>query len=108
MRLIDADEFDRFLAGHEFNAAMNECYDADKPFEPIDTLYTTTSFRDVMRHRPTIRPKQGWWEKKEGGILSCSRCGIEYVVAPAVFKFCPECGSRNLKEDDGYYDKTVE
>ena len=54
MRLIDADAFDRDLASREFACAMLEAHERDTAFEHIDTLYSTQSFRDVMKRRPTI------------------------------------------------------
>lgn len=54
MRLIDADAFDRALANHEFTAALNEAVNNDRAFESIPMLYSTQSFRDVMKCRQTI------------------------------------------------------
>ena len=54
MRLIDAYSFDRALANHEFTAALNEAASNDRAFEAIPMLYSTQSFRDVMKYRPTI------------------------------------------------------
>lgn len=54
MRLIDADDFDRALANNEFTAALNEAASNDRAFEAIPMLYSTQSFRDVMKNRPTI------------------------------------------------------
>lgn len=54
MRLIDADDFDRWLANAEFTAALNNADDNDRPFEHEAMYYSTKSFRDVMSYRPTI------------------------------------------------------
>lgn len=54
MRLIDADAFDRDLCNAKFSAALNEAYDADRSFEDQEMYYSTQSFRDVMKYRPTI------------------------------------------------------
>lgn len=54
MRLIDADAFDRALADHEFTAALNEASSNDRAFKAIPMLYSTQSFRDVMKNRPTV------------------------------------------------------
>ena len=54
MRLIDADAFDRALANAEFTAALNEAADAGTAFEDKEMYYSTQSFRDVMKYRPTI------------------------------------------------------
>lgn len=54
MRLIDADAFDRDLCNHKFTAALNEAADAGTAFEDKEMYYSTQSFRDVMKYRPTI------------------------------------------------------
>ena len=54
MRLIDADAFDRDLCNHRFTAALNEAADAGTAFEDKEMYYSTQSFRDVMKYRPTI------------------------------------------------------
>lgn len=56
MRLIDADAFDEWLQKHEEAAALLEAADSDV-FVDKDrkTYYSTQSFRDVMRYRPTIK-----------------------------------------------------
>ena len=54
MRLIDADAFDRALCNAKFLAALNHAYDADSSFEDQEMYYSTQSFRDVMKYRPTI------------------------------------------------------
>ena len=53
-RLIDADAFDRDLCNHKFTAALNEAADAGTAFEDKEMYYSTQSFRDVMKYRPTI------------------------------------------------------
>lgn len=54
MRLIDADAFDRALCNHRFTAALNEAAEAGTAFEDRELYYSTQSFRDVMKYRPTI------------------------------------------------------
>lgn len=56
MRPIDADAFDEWLQKHEEAAAALEAADSDV-FMDKDrkTYYSTQSFRDVMRYRPTIK-----------------------------------------------------
>jgi len=61
MRLIDADGFDRRLVNSEFSAALDEADDRDKPFEHIAMYYSTQSFRDVMKHIPTIEAIPKTW-----------------------------------------------
>ena len=54
MRLIDADAFDRSLASREFSSAMLEAQENDTSYEHKPLLYSTDSFRDVMKNRPTV------------------------------------------------------
>ena len=53
-RLIDADAFDRRLAAAEFDAALNNADDENRPVREQALYYSTQSFRDVMRYQPTI------------------------------------------------------
>ena len=79
MRLIDANAFDKWLENHEKAAAALEAADSDV-FVDKDkkTYYSTQSFRDVMRYRPTINcvkkvvhfhqefPEHDWARDEEG------------------------------------------
>ena len=71
MRLIDADEFDRALVNHEFTAALNEAADNDRAFEEQTMYYSTQSFRDVMKYRPTINAIPVEW------IINKQKCASE-------------------------------
>lgn len=92
MRLIDADAFDRFIASHEFSAAMNDAYDKDGPFEADSMYYSADSFRAMMKYRPTIDAVpvvHAHWE-------TVSTCGSEDVCR------CSHC---NRKASFSFYDK---
>ena len=84
MRLIDADAFDRALCNHEFTAALNEAADAGTAFEDKKMYYSTQSFRDVMKHRPTIDAvpldKLCEWLAKYGypcAIIDTEQCTLQ-------------------------------
>lgn len=111
MRLIDADAFDEWLQKHEEAAAALEAADSDV-FVDKDrkTYYSTQSFRDVMRYRPTINrakkvvhfhqefPEHDWARDEDGKIDEfameyeyhngpyCNRCGYSFCIhcTPAV------------------------
>lgn len=63
-RLIDADAFDRRLAAAEFDAALNNADDENRPFREQAMYYSTQSFRDVMQHQPTIDAIPAEWLKE--------------------------------------------
>lgn len=65
MRLIDADEFDRWLADYEFSAALLRAYDEDKSFKQETMYYSTQSFRDVMQYQPTLKVIPVEWIKQK-------------------------------------------
>ena len=112
MRLIDADAFDRALCNHEFTAALNEAADAGTAFEDKKMYYSTQSFRDVMKHRPTIDAVpvvHGKWihpDRREEATVSgrCSNCGWEahyYEDDVADMPYCPNCGAKmDLEEQN--------
>lgn len=107
MRLIDADAFDEWLQKHEEATAALEAADSDV-FVDKDrkTYYSTQSFRDVMRYRPTITntqkkkvvhfyqefPEHDWERDEEGKIDEfatvyeyhngprCNRCGYSFCI----------------------------
>ena len=107
MRPIDADAFDRALAAGEFNAALAEADENDRPFKDVAMYYSTKSFRDVMKHRPTIelddpiKPIRlhngGFTRTKPVTFLyECFICGtglMHHWIA------CPNCGTR-IKWDE--------
>ena len=114
MRLIDADAFDRVLCNHEFTAALNEAADAGTAFEDKKMYYSTQSFRDVMKHRPTIDAVpvvHGKWEWLSSTYdrtpcemrYRCSKCYHETIThdhAPWE-KYCPNCGAKmDLEEQN--------
>ena len=96
MRLIDADAFDRDLCNHKFTAALNEAADAGTAFEDKEMYYSTQSFRDVMKYRPTIDAVpvvHGYWELNHEKEWCCSACGY----APVVYEgsnYCGFCGAK--------------
>lgn len=78
MRLIDADAFDEWLQKHEEAAAALEAADSDV-FVDKDrkTYYSTQSFRDVMRYRPTIKEN---FKMMTYSNTICPRCHSGEVV----------------------------
>ena len=83
MRLIDADAFDRDLCNHKFTAALNEAYDAGTAFKDREMYYSTQSFRDVMKYRPTIDAVP---------VTRCRDCvSSEYVIESNALPYyrCP-------------------
>lgn len=117
MRLIDADAFDRALCNHEFTAALNEAADAGTAFEDKKMYYSTQSFRDVMKHRPTIDAVpvvHGKWIIT-GGMKppeyhhhhQCSICAsyapmcTPYGGREVLSPYCPACGAKmDLEEQN--------
>lgn len=96
-----SDTFDRALCNHEFTAALNEAADAGTAFEDKKMCYSTQSFRDVMKHRPTIDAVpivHGAWLPVENSIdddtnpaFDCSECG---AMVQKQYNFCPRCGAK--------------
>lgn len=81
-RLIDADEFERFLMNLPDEVLCEDC------------CYVVVN---EMRKQPTIDTvKHGKWiEDKERDMLRCSVCQNFYVENYMFwFKYCPECGAR--------------
>lgn len=69
MRLIDADAFDRRLAAAEFDAALNNADDENRPFRKQAMYYSTESFRDVMSYQPTVEAiSAAWLEEQRQGM----------------------------------------
>lgn len=111
MRLIDADAFDRDLCNAKFSAALNHAYDADSSFEDQEMYYSTQSFRDVMKYRPTIDAKpviHAKWQKMHGMMIpelhhyhECSNCGWheDYHNREHLSPYCPNCGAEMSKEE---------
>ena len=105
MRLIDADAFDRALCNHEFTAALNEAADAGTAFEDRKMYYSTQSFRDVMKHRPTIDAVpvvHGKWEDNGNDTVSCSHCATWFQKEREPYlRFCGYCGAKmDLEEQN--------
>lgn len=117
MRLIDADAFDRDLCNHRFTAALNEAADAGTAFEDREMYYSTQSFRDVMKYRPTIEAVpvvHGRWigypeclqyvNAYSDDHIVCSACEQCFSIldnCTEEFDYCPHCGARmNLEETD--------
>lgn len=99
MRLIDADAFDRALCNAKFSAALNEAYDADRSFEDQEMYYSTQSFRDVMRYRPTIDAApviHGKWIFHDDDYMPTDLCSICGCTTWAFIrtKYCPFCGAK--------------
>lgn len=107
MRLIDADAFDEWLQKHEEAAALLEATDSDVFIDKDrKTYYSTQSFRDVMRYRPTIQyqpkkkvahthqefPEHDWRRRVNGNVdlyaseydyhhgPRCERCGYSFCM----------------------------
>ena len=105
MRLIDADAFDRDLCDAKFSASLNRAYDENRAFEDEEMWYSTQSFRDVMKYRPTVDAVpvvHGKWQKINNPNYSpfdgsaehisiCSVCG--YMREQYDFRYCPHCGA---------------
>jgi len=115
MRPIDADAFDRDLCNARFVSALNEAYDADTSFEDREMYYSTQSFRDVMRYRPTldVRPvvhakwiiTSGMKPPEYHHHHQCSNCEAyapmqaPYGSKEALSPWCPGCGATMDKEE---------
>lgn len=107
MRLIDADAFDRDLCNKKFTAALNEAADAGTAFKDREMYYSTQSFRDVMKYRPTIDAVQvvhALWEwlsctydrTPSEMRCRCSKCHHETITHDRGpwEKYCPNCGAK--------------
>lgn len=122
MRLIDADAFDRDLCNHKFTAALNEAADAGTAFEDKEMYYSTQSFRDVMKYRPTIDAVpvvHGRWIITSGmkppeyhHMHQCSVCETYALRLPpygnreALSPWCPACGAKMDMKEEQDADKT--
>ena len=100
MRLIDADAFDEWLQKHEEAAAALEAADSDVFIDKDrKTYYSTQSFRDVMRYRPTINlePAKVDGMRHAYGhtdmIGDCPACGLT-VYKRINSCYCGACGKR--------------
>ena len=113
MRPIDADAFDRDLCNARFTAALNEAYDGDTSFEDREMYYSTQSFRDVMRYRPTldVRPVvHAYWkdvtydQTESHYAYQCSACAYRVWIpkwqhpADQHLFYCAECVATMDKE----------
>jgi hypothetical protein len=63
----------------------------------IDALDCINGTEEVLRSLPSAQP-----ERKTGRWIddNCSECG-QYVFHGDARNFCPNCGAKMLKEDEG-------
>lgn len=113
MRLIDADAFEQWLLKSQKNANESGRYEGDVDDDIERPLYySTQSFIDTMRHRPTVDAKPtryGHWIAS-GPDWVCSWCGTEFKKDELEFiegagdyympHYCPHCGAEMDLEEE--------
>ena len=90
-RLIDADALKKKLC---------------KEYRHFDQRIKISPVFQLIRDAPTIEPerKVGKWIRTRtvvhDGELYCDQCGQEHPEQKLIWNYCPNCGSRMLKEGD--------
>lgn len=105
-RLIDADEFEKWLIRAQKNTeegAAEDAIDFGVELSEIDTTlyFSVQSFIDTMRCRPTVDAeivRYGRWETDRFGLERsiCSICNATYEGGEH-WHYCPNCGAKMIK-----------
>lgn len=88
----------------QMHDALMEIPSADRPTAVDLSSVYSTAYKSGYEKGKADRPQGKWIEQED--CWQCSVCGDEYVLEVGVkpidakMNFCPNCGSRNRKENE--------